>query len=393
MADQTSLPKAMQLSDIRSLPSRPASELPSFHCTLPGKQYSFLPMKHRAETMLPPMQLLRTHSEGGFKATADHPRRTLRRVSSTSRARTGVEAGEAAVHSAGSSSSAKCCGDYCHAQVRYPSSLLDLDSSDDPWLVEARRLCSREAPLSEGLQGRGNMLFTAEEIVSCLQTSSPSAPKLSATARSCGSGGTVCTSWILEARSCPSLCSWLGAELGWMFNPRDATLVAEAAHRLREDADLGTTRTVAPCRGMSALRYRLKSVPVCATCLGIYTAIHRLVTMVRVHRKDLWAESELFRREYQEQEAKEQERQKEIEWLQEKYKQRCQEKRAFDLRSESRQNSRSLFLEPSMQDWLHNLDESRVPSSRDTGSVLSEDVMGHDKRRRRVRIHDSLRSF
>lgn len=100
------------------------------------------------------------------------------------------------------------------------------------------------------------------------------------------------------------------------------------------------------------LRYKLQDVSVCGNCLCIYTAIHAVVTLVRRQRRDLWAERELRRR--REQEEDEEKREKE-EWLTERIMRG--DGSGFNIESFDRQRrSRSHYLEPELQDWLHGLD-------------------------------------
>merc|ERR1719277_133274 len=107
-------------------------------------------------------------------------------------------------------------------------------------MMQARDLCKK---VCGELHGEKCTLLNPEEMAACLQDTNPTAsapskePKMSPMPRGepAKAPGHICASWILEAKSHPSLCHWLETEVGWMLNPQDVDLVAAAARRLQDD--------------------------------------------------------------------------------------------------------------------------------------------------------------
>merc|ERR1719350_538769 len=82
-----------------------------------------------------------------------------------------------------------------------------------------------------------------------------------------------------------------------MLDLKDVDLVLEAAKRIHEDDQEREQDQLANGNRASAgIRHGSQAVPVCGTCLCIYTLIHTVVNMVRVKRLDLWASREQQRR-------------------------------------------------------------------------------------------------
>lgn len=216
-----------------------------------------------------------------------------------------------------------CQGDYCCAKVNYPPSLQDLESSEHPWMLQARELCTRC-----NVDGDGKVidvpLLTPEEMAACLQISSADAPgamqmesrpgaqyrppqeKLRSEA-TFGTPGDVQASWIFEARAYPHLSRWLELEAKWMLDPNDPDQVAEASKHFREDeAASGGLRKFRGDGILQGVRNQLRTVPVCGPCFCIYNSIHAAVVMMTMQRRDHWARREQrLRREREERLKKE----------------------------------------------------------------------------------------
>lgn len=278
------------------LPERPAHDWASDHRLLGNSRFSHIPRKHRPDTTLPPMRLgARTLSEGVLLPPAGRAGMLL---SSSSR---GMLASGGAIRRA------KCLGDFCGERATYPSSLLDLESSLDPWMVQARELCARVHPKGAKAGAGGSAssasLLSPEEMAACLPpTASPThGARLSCTKQSpvpALPGGTVLASWLVEARARPQLCAWLASsECGWMLDVKDPEKVTEVARLVRADDE--TLRDKPPAvpigRCQPGLRYRVQEVPVCAACLQAYSVVHGALELVRTKR-DRGARKEIRRR-------------------------------------------------------------------------------------------------
>jgi hypothetical protein len=191
--------------------------------------------------------------------------------------------------------------------------------------------------------------------------------------------GQICLSWILEAQCHPALCRWLQAEAGWTFDPRDLKQLQEAARQIEAEGDeslVGSTSSLID-QGRAArsgtcgpgLQYRLRTVPVCGTCLCIYNVVHSVVNLIRVQKKGQWAKREQQRRSQHEEQKQAHKEQAMIE--------RCKARRSClsekkpgaageDTRvpapgsqfrcSGSTAKHRSVLMDPETQEWLYGLD-------------------------------------
>jgi len=362
------------------------------HCLLPGRRFSYVPEKHRGDLTLPFMVPRRCASEGTLTGHCEGtpPRwrsnRGCRRGAAPAK-EGGARFANVASGTAVPSKPAKCYGAFCDAEIHYPSTLLDLESSRDPWMVQAHELCSKSA---SGPHGSRYRLFSREEMVACLQDArtNPSARSGSVQPPSVPRGapgrapGRICISWIVEARRHPSLCQWLESTVGWMLDLKDADLVVEAAKRIHEDGHGKEPEQSSSGNRASAvaagLRHSLQAVPVCGTCLCIYTLIHTVVNMVRVKRRDLWATREQQRRLEEDERERELEKERLLEAMLSHRREREGELCSITpseisrtslqqpLKSKSR---RSLFLDPEVEDWLYSSTLNESPTKGSGGSV------------------------
>jgi len=364
---------------------------PCEHCLLPGRRFSFVPEKHRRDLTLPFMVPRRCASEGtltghceGTQLLWRSSRGCRRGVAKDAAARlANVASGTAAP-----SRPAKCYGAFCDAEIQYPATLLDLESSNDPWMAQAHELCGKSA---KGPHGSKYRLFSREEMVACLQDArtNPSARSGSIQPPSVHRGapgrasGRICISWIVEARRHPSLCQWLESAVGWMLDLKDADLVAEAAKRIHEDDHGREQEQLASCNRASAvvagLRHSLQAVPVCGTCLCIYTLIHTVVNMVRVKRRDLWATREQQRRREEDERERELEKERLLEAMLSHRREKEGEmwsiapsefsRSSLHQRLKSTKSRRSLFLDPDVEEWLYSSAINESPTKGSGGSV------------------------
>eukprot|EP00933_Yihiella_yeosuensis_P044344 TRINITY_DN39445_c0_g1_i1.p1 TRINITY_DN39445_c0_g1~~TRINITY_DN39445_c0_g1_i1.p1 ORF type:complete len:393 (+),score=62.61 TRINITY_DN39445_c0_g1_i1:69-1247(+) len=276
----------------KPLPKRPVQDLPADYCSLPGCQFSFIPRNHRAKLSLPPMRGCRSRSETCLARTSG--RRDKFSGSRKAASKQELQAGPLQV--------AGCFGDYCDAVTIWPGILQDIDSSDDPWMREARALCRRDVKVDTGEDIKCR-LMEPSELVECLSLlerpdaskdlTKKNPPAICPTKK-------VSSTLILEARNHPSLCSWL-QQRDWRLDSRSVDDVAAASERLREDDRQGKGDIASltdTC--LAGLRYRLREVPVCEACFKVYSVVHNIVTSIRVQRRDLWAEREQQRRREEE---------------------------------------------------------------------------------------------
>ncbi|CAJ1427564.1 unnamed protein product [Effrenium voratum] len=186
-----------------------------------------------------------------------------------------------------------CYGDFCNAEFKYPHSLKDSDSSQDPWMRVGRALCERRL---------GNQqLLEPDELVACFEE--PPAVPLRAAKAALSAG------LVLEARLHPRLCAWL-QERGWRWDPEDVEAVTAAAAKLREDSQDLLEHMA---RSASGLRYRLRTLTVCRTCLATYQIIHDVIFQIQRQRRDLWANRATRELRRRKEEEKERTKQAEIE--------------------------------------------------------------------------------
>jgi len=366
---------------------------PCEHCLLPGRRFSYVPEKHRGDLTLPFMVPRRCASEGTLTGNGDGSLQRWR--SSRGYRRGAATAKDAAARLATVASGttapsrpAKCYGAFCDAEIQYPATLLDLESSSDPWMAQAHELCGRSA---KGPHGSRYRLFSRDEMVACLQDAqtNPSAQSGSIQPPSVHRGapgrapGRICISWIVEARHHPSLCQWLESTVGWMLDLKDVDLVVEAAKRIHEDDHEREQEQLASGNKASAvvagLRHSLQAVPVCGTCLCIYTLIHTVVNMVRVKRRDLWATREQQRRREEDGREKEVEKERLLETMLSHRRKREGElwsiapselcRSSLQQRLKSTKSRRSLFLDPDVEVWLYSSALNESPTNGSGGSV------------------------
>jgi len=378
-----------------SLPARPARDLPEDHCILAGLRYTHLPQKHRADITLPLLCGSKSAARRASSEAACGGRRQKRGNGSRPAANWAVGASAAA----GANLRDGCYGDYCNAQICYPASLQDVESSADPWMVQARELCRRPVRLSydggSASSASAPKLLQPEELVACLSSqakdgNSSAQASTGATGpgrptRPCAQSGRIAASWLLEARSCQSVCRWLAAS-GWSMNPGDASRMVEAARCLREDEANGGGPNMdhlsTPQDGISAgLRYRLQSVPVCGNCLCIYNVIHSVVTAVYRQRKHVRAERQLRERREHEEET----RREEMDWWVNSERNPDQVVQAFNVRSKRGTPHRSLIMDSEEEDWMQReltMDDSSPAlkrSSRCNTKGRSPRSLGHGR--------------
>merc|ERR1712050_383758 len=78
-----------------------------------------------------------------------------------------------------------------------------------------------------------------------------------------------------------------------MFDPHNADCILKAAEHIRIDDEYKNRWNTSSKEGFtSGFQTRLRAVPVCGTCLCIYSVIHSVVTRIRIHRLDIWANRE-----------------------------------------------------------------------------------------------------
>lgn len=210
----------------------------------------------------------------------------------------------------------RCCGEFCNADIRYPGSMQDIETQNDPWMRTARYLCAKTS-------SSGVFLLNSEELVACLpyqqqSPSLPSSPPKGTRKRSAFmAAGRICASLIQEAQRYPKLCVWMRDELGWMLDPWDAALLEVAAGKIGEDEAAAAWVPVPRKRrdpppsesglgGTPALWMRVQTVPVCRTCLCIYAVLHGVITMITGQRRDLWAKRTLLRRQQEDEQRRRQ---------------------------------------------------------------------------------------
>lgn len=363
------------------LPSRPVSA-PGGRYQLPGARFTAVPARREAEIKLPPMRLRRSLAEKMQQAGMAQKQGQGQSTQHASRPRS-------APHAVGAHSSVtvlgsraghaqECQGDFCNAEIRYPASLQDLESSQHPWMKQARELCNR----SLGDKGLHKLMLPTE-MVGCLQldleekdskrvaipkkVARPTLPEEQRRpAARFGSTGFVNASWICEARAYPSLCQWLQSEAGWLLDPKDADRVAEAASKMLEDESRAGGPPHFRLDGSTpALQYRLRILPVCGSCFCIHSAIHTALVMLRVHKRGLWAQREKRRKL----EREEQERREQMEsYLQRERPPRRRNSEAVEeapprqlCRSVSapgviQQSRRSCVMDAETATWLHSVD-------------------------------------
>jgi len=314
MESATSQPAA------KLLPSRPASA-PGGRCQIPGARFTSVPARCEAEIRLPPMRRRRSRfadkqqqPEKVHRGPAGSTPWAARRSNSQSASSPAL----ATVVGSRAGHAQECQGDFCNAEIRYPPSLQDLESSQHPWMKQARELCNRTLG-----DKHGPKLMNPVEMVGCLQLdeeekesedskcfTSDKAVRIpdeqQRPAARFGAPGFVSAAWICEARAYPCLCRWLQDEAGWLLNPQDPDQVAEAAAKMLED-EAAEGHEQKKSRGgrapafeldgcTPAVHYRTRVVPVCGPCFCVHAAIHSVLVMLRVHKRGIWARREKKRR-------------------------------------------------------------------------------------------------
>jgi hypothetical protein len=285
--------EAASKSATELLPSRPFWEPDGEHCQVPHMRFSFVPRKCLADMTLPPVQFRRSLSEPGFTnaaaSTASGGKRNKRCTPGV--AFHGHAGAGTTRMCAGMANPVlnKCHGDHCGAEICPPSSLQDLETSEHPWMRQARELCKRGIGGVDASNGQVSPLMNPDEIACCLQLP-PQSGEPQRVLGKFGVAGDILASWIFEARAYPRLCRWLETEAHWMLDPKDPDQVAAAAVCLREDEGTSGGEPKFMATGVSqGLRNRLKTAPVCSTCLCIYNVIHSAVVSIKRQRGDKWA--------------------------------------------------------------------------------------------------------
>jgi hypothetical protein len=167
-----------------------------------------------------------------------------------------------------------------------------------------------------------------------------------------------------------------------MLDLKDVNLVVEAAKRIHEDHEREQEQLASGNRASAvaaALRHNLQAVPVCGTCLCIYTLIHTVVNMVLVKRRDLWATHEQQRRCDEVGHEREVEKERLLEAMISHRRKREGElgsivprelgRSSLQQRLKSTKSRRSLFLDPDVEDWLYRSALNESPAKGSVGSV------------------------
>lgn len=301
----------------------------------------------------------------------------------------------------------RCCGDFCNAQIRYPGSMQDIETQDDPWMRTARQLCVRKSAM-------GSYLLDPKELVACvrLQTASKAESKATRTPKGIRKRaenlsvprnafkpfGHICVSLIQEARRYPRLCSWLQAETGWMLDPWDAKLLEVAAHTISED-EASNIPFPKPPRGRRdpppdpepgfdgtpGLWMRLQTADVCQACLRSYTILHGVITMILGQRRDNWAKQELLRRRTEDEQRSNRRHTDLLHTLAFRTntvsmspRTRAAHCAKLVRTSGTRSVKRSLFLDDSMSTWLWG--QVDAMAAEQAGRPKSADSRGRQKR-------------
>merc|ERR1719198_1446345 len=101
-----------------------------------------------------------------------------------------------------------------------------------------------------------------------------------------------------------------------MLDPGGTEGLAEAERRVLEDDSVGggPIEELMDCCSQG-LRYRLREVPVCGNCLGVYSAIHTALDLIRRQRRGRWAEREKRLRRESADREREQKKEELFEWM------------------------------------------------------------------------------